>query len=70
MKPQQELDRVRQDDVGDAHAEREEQQRDRDPRPDGPPLGVGQAGRDERPQLLQDHRHREDDPGDDRDLER
>ena len=69
VKPNRNCDRERQDDVGDRHAEREEEQGERDPRPDGPPFGGRQAGRDERPELVEQDRHREDDPDDDRDLD-
>ena len=67
---EQELDRERQDDVGDDHADREEER--------GPAgstgrtslaLVRGQAGRDERPELVEQDRHREDDPDHDRDLD-
>ena len=64
---QQERDRVRQDHVRDPDPEREEEQRERDPRADGLPLRWRQAGRDERPDLVKQDRHRQDDPDDDRD---
>ena len=36
--------RVRQDELGDPDAQGEEEEGQRDPRPDGTPLGGGQAG--------------------------
>ena len=47
----------------------EEQERHRDPRSDGAALVRRQSGRDERPELVEQDGHREDDPDDQRDLD-
>ncbi len=67
---EQELHGVGQDHVGDRTAQGEEEQRHREPRSDDPALLLGEPRRDERPELVEDHRHRQDDPDDDRDLHR
>ena len=50
-------------------AEGEEEQGDRDPRSGRAPFARGQARRDERPALVEQDRHRQDDPDHDRDLD-
>ena len=64
IEAEQERQRVRQDQVRDPDAQGEEEQGQRDPGPDGLALRRGEARGDERPDLVEDHRHRQDDPDD------
>src|SRR5438093_339886 len=66
---EEEPERERQHDPRDTNPDDEEQQGDRDPGTDDPPLLGRQAGSHERPDLVEDHGHREDDPDDEGDLQ-